>query len=153
MRQLHLFAAQIDPNSNEGFTPKLEQYDLIWKGSLNPIKRLDIIRPIIDLALEGNIRDGLTKAVALLTVRNELLIVADGDVSVFAFYDQHKKAETHPSRIFEDEGRNEEELGVMGNQPVRPLPKELDSPSIPKGGKGSRSSPMHARTCPLLPQE
>ncbi|XGW11559.1 hypothetical protein V3C99_012776 [Haemonchus contortus] len=54
---------------------------------------IDIIRPIIDLALEGNIRDSLSKAVALLNARNELLIVADGDVSVFAFYDQHKKAE------------------------------------------------------------
>ncbi|KAK6029649.1 zinc knuckle, partial [Ostertagia ostertagi] len=33
------------------------------------------------------------KAVSLLSARNELLIEADEDVSVFAFYDQQKKAE------------------------------------------------------------
>ncbi|KAK6035685.1 zinc knuckle [Cooperia oncophora] len=55
---------------------------------------LNIVRPIVDQAIEGSdVKKDLEKAVSLLTARNELLIVADGDLSVFAFYDQHKKAE------------------------------------------------------------
>ncbi|XGW29090.1 hypothetical protein V3C99_008690, partial [Haemonchus contortus] len=82
------------PKLQRGIHPKdgTVRFDLERQSKFNQ-EIIDIIRPIIDLVLEGNIRDGLTKAVALLTARNELLIVADGDVSVFAFYDQHKKAE------------------------------------------------------------
>ncbi|EYC19801.1 hypothetical protein Y032_0023g726 [Ancylostoma ceylanicum] len=55
---------------------------------------LDIIRPIAELAPEeDDVKKNLDKAIELLTKRNELLVVADGDVSVFAFYEQHKKAE------------------------------------------------------------
>ncbi|KAK6035888.1 hypothetical protein COOONC_26608 [Cooperia oncophora] len=55
---------------------------------------MDIIRPVINVAKEGEIKERLENAVSLLSARNELLVVADGDVSVFAFYDQQKKAET-----------------------------------------------------------
>ncbi|EYC12635.1 hypothetical protein Y032_0046g1336 [Ancylostoma ceylanicum] len=55
---------------------------------------LNIIRPIAEKAPEEEgVKQDLDKAVDLLTKRNELLIIADGDPSVFNFYDQHKKAE------------------------------------------------------------
>ncbi|KAK6016053.1 hypothetical protein OSTOST_18468, partial [Ostertagia ostertagi] len=42
---------------------------------------------------DSDIERDLEKAVSSLSARNELLVIADGDLSVFAFYDQHKKAE------------------------------------------------------------
>ncbi|KIH43647.1 hypothetical protein ANCDUO_26342 [Ancylostoma duodenale] len=55
---------------------------------------LDIMRPIAEVAPEeDDIKKNLEKTIELLTKRNELLVVADGDNSVFAFYEQHKKAE------------------------------------------------------------
>ncbi|KIH44080.1 zinc knuckle [Ancylostoma duodenale] len=55
---------------------------------------LDIITPICEVAPEADdIKKNLEKAVDLLTKRNELLVVADGDLSVFTFYEQQRKAE------------------------------------------------------------
>ncbi|RCN27394.1 zinc knuckle [Ancylostoma caninum] len=55
---------------------------------------LNIIRPIAEKAPEEEgVKQDLDRAVDLLAKRNELLIIADGDPSVFNFYDQHKKAE------------------------------------------------------------
>ncbi|KIH60813.1 zinc knuckle [Ancylostoma duodenale] len=56
---------------------------------------LNILTPLMDWAPEGfEIRSNLSRAITLLTQRNELLTVADTDPEVFDFYDQHSRAES-----------------------------------------------------------
>ncbi|RCN48886.1 zinc knuckle [Ancylostoma caninum] len=56
---------------------------------------LSILTPLVEWAPDDfEIRNNLSRAITLLTQRNELLTVADTDPEVFEFYDQHSRAES-----------------------------------------------------------
>ncbi|KAK6755445.1 hypothetical protein RB195_014046 [Necator americanus] len=56
---------------------------------------LNILTPLMEFAPEDfEIRGNLSRAITLLTQRNELLTIADTDPEVFEFYDQHAKTES-----------------------------------------------------------
>ncbi|RCN49871.1 hypothetical protein ANCCAN_04117 [Ancylostoma caninum] len=56
---------------------------------------LAALSPLMEFAPEDSeIKANLTKAITLLTQRNELLVVADTDPEVFQFYDQHSRADS-----------------------------------------------------------
>ncbi|KIH42635.1 hypothetical protein ANCDUO_27378, partial [Ancylostoma duodenale] len=59
---------------------------------------LDILTPLVELApAEFDIRSSLTRAISMLTQRNELITVGDKDPDVFEFYDKYSKAESYQS--------------------------------------------------------
>uniref|UniRef100_A0A7I4YXH3 CCHC-type domain-containing protein n=1 Tax=Haemonchus contortus TaxID=6289 RepID=A0A7I4YXH3_HAECO len=96
---------------------------------------LRLLTPVMDSAPPDNgIRDNLGQAIAALTQRNELLVVADDDESIWEYYERRNQAQEFTSSIIVEflKKRNSDKKAPG------PAKKPAWSRTLPYGGRASQ---------------